>query len=163
MSSSDTQTLKGDSPNLVALTVWPWRERMGSPPAKAPPHSSVREVVIPLLVAAAIAALFYWKHHPGAAAIVASIAGLLALCALVWPAGYKGIQRGFNALGVIAGKILTHLLLVPIFILVFGSVHMLLSLFRSDPLGYRFLPGRTSYWEDRPAVTDPARHLEVPY
>lgn len=163
MNSGDTQAMTGDSPNRVALTVWPWRERMGATPAAKPPHSWATEVVIPTLVGAAIAALLYWKQYPRAAAIVATVTGGLALCSLAWPAGYRGIQRGFKRLGVIAGQIVTHLLLVPCFILIFGSVHLLLSLFRRDPLGYRYMPGRTTYWEDRDAVTDTARHLETPY
>ena len=163
MSTSPTPTLDRGTPDPVVLAVWPWRQRIGKPAAAPAPRISAKMVVIQTLVAAAIAFLFYWKHHFWMATLVASIAGVLALCSLVWPAGYRGVEHAFKVLGVYIGRVLTHVLLVPCFILIFGTAHFFIFLFRRDPLGRHYLPGQPSYWEDRAPVTNAAQHLEVPY
>ena len=155
----------GGTPDPVVLAVWPWRQRMGKPAAAPPPRISVkmRRVSFQALVAAAVASLFYGTHHFGMAALVATIAGALALVSLVWPAGHRAVEHAFQALGMGLGRVLTHVLLVPCFILIFGTAHFFIFLFRRDPLGRHYVPGQASYWENRAPVDSAAQHLEVPY
>jgi hypothetical protein len=97
------------------------------------------------------------------AGIVAATAGLLAVCSLVWLAGYHAVQRGFEFLGAWLARLMTYVLLVPCFILVFAVAHLFLFLLRRDPLGARFVRGGATYWTTRRPVSDHARHLENQY
>lgn len=149
-------------PDAVVLAVWPWRQRAQTA-AGAAARFSAGTVVVQTVVAAVVAFAFFRKNHCVMAGSVAVVAGALALCSVVWPAGYHGVQRAFQLLGLWLGRILTYILLAPCFILVFGVAHMVMFLSRRDPLGNGFARERTTYWETHAPVADPARHMGVPY
>ncbi len=132
----------------AAAAVWRWREPGPGKEAKA--RRLRRQGLVQALVGAAIGGLLaFW--HPTFAKVVWVIAGFTLLAALLSPTGlYAGIARALEALGRGIGRVMTVLLLVPVFVLFFGVYGGLGRRGRRDKLERWFDAGASTYWHRRP-------------
>lgn len=88
----------------------------------------------------------FWSQLIGT--IVLSLSAIILFSALVSPTGlYRGLQGLFATLGNFTGRVLTWLMLVPLFYLFFLPFGLLMRRGRRDALKRYFEPERDSYWE----------------
>jgi hypothetical protein len=120
------------------------------------------------LVQAAVAALFggallvFWSKTIGS--IVLAVASIVGLSALASPLGlYAAIERLFLALGRATGRVLTWVLLVPVFYGFFMPFGQLLRRGRRDRLKRRLEPDAATYWEPHEGPTAASPSLERQY
>ncbi|MGD1155432.1 MAG: hypothetical protein ABSA41_06335 [Terriglobia bacterium] len=116
------------------------------PPIPEPPAASARSGLGPVVVAAICGLLFLWRGHLALAIIVWAAALLLALAFLSPPLRMKILlaMRWF-ADGV--GRIFTVCVLWPFYVMVFGTIHLMLAVARVDVLGLRLDSDKPSYWQ----------------
>lgn len=136
--------------NAVSRSVWPWTE-----PEPEPPAPSRLKLVLMTAVAWAVAALLYFKwHHLVMPLIVVALSSANLAGGLWYRPLHDGIMQGFLLLGRLIGWILTGVLLVPFFYLVFAPVRLILLARGKDPMHRKLHPDRASYWIDRPPSGD---------
>ena len=134
----------------AAAAIWSWQpDEVEVDPDEALGRARRKGAIqglVGLMVAGALA--FFVSQTVGA--IVATIAGIILLCALVSPGGlYAGIDALFLRLAHYVGLATTWLLLVPIFYLFFLPFGALLRRGKRDRLHRFYEPDRESYWTDR--------------
>jgi type IV secretory pathway TrbD component len=112
--------------------------------------------VLPLLAAVVL----FLAGKPLWAGFVATAGLALLLAGLLVPALASAVERATRAVSLAAGVALTHLLLVPMYWLVFGLGHLALALLRKDPLARRFPTAEPTYWRPKRAATRPDRHRQ---
>jgi hypothetical protein len=96
----------------------------------------------------AVAAAFYLFWSKAAAAIASALTALVLVCALASPLGlYALVRRLFDAMGRTAGRVMTWVVMVPIFYLFFLPFGKLLRRGRRDRLHRSFDRGAETYWE----------------
>jgi hypothetical protein len=88
------------------------------------------------------------------AAILTALALTGGTVGLVRPQTLRPIFVGWLVAVSPLGWVVSHLLLALLFYVVFTPVGLCLRLTGRDPLGLRFRPGRTTYWEPRPPVQE---------
>ena len=116
-------------------------------------------VIIGLAIGYSAAALLYLaKGLTAAPLVIFSIATGIALCALFVPTAYRAIHSFFARAGHVVGVGIAYLLLVPLFYLFFTPIRVYRTLAGKDPLRLRADGARASYWEARPADTDPTHY-----
>ena len=87
-----------------------------------------------------------WSQTVGT--IVLCIAGIIFFSAIVSPNGlYRGLQGLFGSLGNFTGRVLTWLMLVPLFYLFFLPFGKLMRRGQRDALKRKLEPESESYWE----------------
>ena len=83
------------------------------------------------------AAAFLALHFKILAVVVASIAGVTTLASLASPAARRGLERALGAFSRLVGRLLSWLVLAPLFLLGFPLVRALHRLSGHDPLNLR--------------------------
>ena len=140
--------------NRVSGTVWPWSADRDGPPA-SPGMSARKKVLITTPIAYLIAFLIYQftpTHHTIGPIIVVVIATAIAFCGFFIPPAYAAIERFFFAFGAKVAGVMTWILLVPVFYLVFLPARVILSLKRSDPMKRACPTDEATYWTTRPPI-----------
>lgn len=140
--SARMQTLR------VTETVWPWRREATA--SARPPSFRLRgslEAAVMLIVATVMFNCFDRVVPP---VLLLVLATLVLIGAWFVSPLYAGIQRAVLALGVILGRAMAWLLLVPFFYTVFTLGRLGFAFARKDPLQRRYDPARASYWTPRP-------------
>lgn len=150
----------------AAAVVWDWRER-GKRTTGSTGKSAAR-ARLRGLAQAAVAALFgaailvFWSRTIGT--VVLAVASIVCLSALVSPLGlYAAIERLFLWLGHATGRLLTWILLAPVFYGFFVPFGLLLRRGRRDRLQRRLAPDAPTYWEAHAGLTAASSSYEKQY
>jgi hypothetical protein len=118
------------------------------------------QAALAALVGAAI--LSFWSRSIGT--VVLSVATLVGVSALASPLGlYAAIERLFLALGRATGRLLSWVLLVPVFYGFFAPFGRLLRRGRRDRLKRQLEPDAQSYWEPHAGSTAASASFERQY
>ena len=115
------------------------------PPIPEPRAPSAPPVIWSVVVGAACGLVLLARGHRILAIAVWATALLLAL-GLNSPSLRKPILRAAHGLGIVAGHVTTLALLWPFYVLVFGTIHLVLWGARVDLLGLRLDGEQPSYW-----------------
>ncbi len=141
----------------VQETVWNWRDSAGPGKGKSEASSLRRQAVIQAVVMGVIGFVLYqWIGHHLFARIVWGLAGIILVLGLVAPAAYRPIHRFGQWLGRAVGALLTWVLLIPLYYLVFSPGALLLRLQGRDPMHRRMRDRRYTCWipRNRPATPE---------
>ncbi len=123
---------------------WRWIED------ERPAGDPRRRVLIQVLVMALIGLLLdRWLGHRIAAIVVWSLAGLVLVLGFAAPKAFGAVERFMQAFGRIVGAVLTWVLLVPVFVLIFAPAGVILRLRGKDPMHRRMRDASLSYWIPR--------------
>lgn len=134
----------------VMETVWPWRK---TPEGRPVEKTALRASIQAGILAAVGAGLFFGLHHRGMAGVVWGMGALVGISGFLAPRVFKAIERFGQRLGQGAGIILTHLLLVPFYFLVFVPAHAVLALRGKDPMKRQFpCPDETCWTPKKPSA-----------
>jgi hypothetical protein len=142
--------------------VWDWRgERRAREAAAATRSVRLRGVIAGAVGLVAGTLLFlFWSRILGIVAL--SIGGVTALSALVSPNGiHRQLNRAVGLMAFLVGTILTWLILVPVFYLVFFPFGLIARRGSRDPLERRRDPAAKTYWRTR--TETPAERYERLY
>lgn len=150
----------------AAAVVWDWQGKAtrsassaGGSAARARRKGLVQAAVSALLGATLFA---FWSQAIGT--VVLTIASIVGLSALVSPLGlYAAIERLLLWLGHATGRLLTWLLLAPVFYGFFVPFGLLLRRGRRDRLKRRLDPDAPSYWEAHAGLTAASSSYEKQY
>src|SRR5262245_56827726 len=138
--------------------IWDWRgERRAREAAAATRSVRLRGVIAGAVgLTAGTLLVLFWSRLLGIVAL--SIRGVTALSALISPNGiHRYLNRAVGLLTFVVGTVLTWLILVPTFYLVFVPFGLLARRGRRDPLGRRRDPAAKTYWKAR-TETPPERY-----
>jgi hypothetical protein len=124
------------------------------PPIAPPRAAAAVQVIGPVVVGAAIGGLLLLRGHRLLAIAVWIVALLVALSLrshllrrhIVWAA---------HAVGAVAGRVTTLVVLWPFYVVIFGAIRLTLSIASVDVLDLRLQPGQASYWQ--PATPEEQR------
>ena len=142
----------------ASATIWKWRDASGTRTKRA--AKARMGGVIRGAVAALVAGLFFYFERPTMSAVVATIGGLTLILALVSPLGaYATLERAIGWLGEWIGRLLTWILLAPVFYLFFFPFGLLFRRGAHDKLQRTIEPDAETYWHKR----DGARAIDKPY
>ncbi len=134
----------------VQGTVWNWRDSEGQGKEKSEAATLRRQAVIQALVMGVIGfVLFQWIGHHTFARVIWGLAGLILVLGLIAPAAYRPIHRFGQWLGGAVGVLLTWVLLVPLYYLVFTPGALLLRLQGRDPMHRRLRDIKFTCWIPR--------------
>ena len=133
---------------------WGWGDvQVAAAPAPAPRQIRIRGAV-QFLVGATVATLFYLFGPTGIAYAVYAFASLILISALFSPTGlYAGFDRLFHWTGLAVGRVLTWMLMVPLFYGVFLPFGLLFRRGARDRLRRRMQPDAATYWEPHQGST----------
>ena len=134
----------------AAAAIWDWRGERAPAPL-APSTARLRlEGLVRSLVGAAIGTAVFFLWHRNVAYVVWASAALTLLAAMASPTGaYAALGRGLAAFGRAVGRVLTVVLLTPVFLLFFLPFRLLLRGGRRDRLERWFDRELPSYWKRR--------------
>jgi hypothetical protein len=142
----------------AAAAIWDWRGEQVHGPAQ-PSMSSVRiKAIVQSLVGFTVGSLifFFWSRTVGSIAL--GIASVILFSGLVSPRGlYAGIQSLFEATGNVLGRIMTWVVMVPLFYLFFVPFGRIMRRGRRDQLKCFYEPDASSYWEPHKTLTAESR------
>jgi len=124
------------------------------PPIPAPPEASSRPPLWPLGLGAACGLLLLLRGHRMLAIAAWAVASTLTLACMLPPLR-SGVRWVADWLARCVGHVTAMCLLWPFYVLVLGSIHLLLSLTSTDILRLRWEPDKPSYW--LPAAPEPKR------
>ncbi len=103
-----------------------------------------------------VASLMFFKwNHLAPALFLVGLATLVLVGAWFVPPLFAGIQRAVLQLGLLLGRAMAWLLLVPFFYVIFTLGRLGFAVAGKDPLQRRFDPARDSYWTPRPPSRGP--------
>jgi hypothetical protein len=147
----------------AAAVVWDWRNRATGSTGPGAARMRVQGLVQAAVAASFGGALFlFWSQTIGS--IVLAVASIVGLSALASPLGlYAAIERLFLALGRATGRLLTWILLVPVFYAFFVPFGQLLRRGRRDRLKRQLEPDAGTYWEPHDGPTAASSSLERQY
>ena len=148
--------------SAAAAAIWSWRSE--DAPAARPVASPRRLLLLRALVAYGIGLVVFglWSRVIGGT--VLGLATLVLLAGLLSPRGAgAALDRLFRATGLFVRRILTWLLLVPIFYLILFPFGLLLRRGRRDRLQRRLEPDSDSYWQPLSGPTGSSSSLERQY
>jgi len=143
----------GYKQNRVSQAVWRWQAEasVASEPARMNPRV---KVLITTPIALLIAFCFYKiGGHTVGPSIVVAIALVICFCGLFVPAAFEKIDRFLSRFGVWVAKIVSWILLMPVFYLIFAPAHLLLALRKRDPMHRECPSQKKTYWTSRPPIT----------
>ena len=134
----------------VVNTVWNWRETAGRSVQSHERTDLRRAALIQTAVMAAVGCVlaFWWGHHI-AAYVVWSLAAIVLALGLAAPGTYRHIHRFGQWLGRAVGGLLLHLLMTPMYFLVFFPASLILRLTGRDPLSLKKRDMRHTCWIPR--------------
>jgi hypothetical protein len=140
-------TRRAGAPQASAA-IWRWRAAE-APAASGAPAPRVRlRGSLQAAAGAAVGLAFWWFGSTTVAAIAFALAGLVLISALASPAGlYAMLQRFFDASGRVLGRVMSWIVMVPIFYLFFVPFGTLLRRGRRDRLHRTFDAQAATYWE----------------
>jgi len=136
--------------SCVSRVVWPWTAQIEPPP---PPPSCHRRAIIQAAVMTVMAALLSLKYRH-AAITVSCVAAFVILSGCFAPKLFRAVERGFQAFGRLVGLVLTWVLLVPFFVLVFVPGRLVLLVRGKDPLDRAFPAAGQTGWQPHQAGKD---------
>lgn len=136
----------------ASATIW----RSPAPPDARPVR---RRAVVRWLIACCIGALLFAFAHTWLAVIAWAVSTAVLALALLSPHhGHAALERGLGALTGAVGRVLTWILLAPLFYLVLTPFGLLRRRGTRDTLTRRFEPERESYWTRREPESEPLEH-----
>ncbi len=100
----------------------------------------------------AVGAFFLYRHRPVAAVILFGIGALLLVSGLFIPVLFFRIERIGQAVGRVVGLVLTWIILLPMFYLVFVPGRLILMIRGIDPMCRKFPTDAPTYWVPRKPV-----------
>jgi len=131
----------------AARVVW---ERSRSGPRRPTNPYSRASAVPGALIGAAAGGILWWLDHGLMAQVVWGITGFLVLTALVSPHGiYAAIRRALDRFGYLVGRVLSWVLLMPLFYLFFFPFGLLARRGHRDAMKRWTEPEAPTYWTDR--------------
>lgn len=131
----------------VQETVWNWRN---PGPEGGGSVNLRRQAVIQAAVMAVIGLLLHqWIGHQTFGLVIWALAAVVLILGLAAPKAYRPIHRFGQFLGKAVGGLLTWLLLVPLFFLVFFPGAIVLKLTGRDPMSLRRKDDRYTCWIPR--------------
>jgi hypothetical protein len=135
----------------ASSVAWSWRDRAAGEAAARVREAAAnrRKGLIGGAIGLTVAALIYFVFdRPVAAAVVASIAVVIALLALASPLGlYKGLTRALDRFAHAVGSALTWVLMPILFYLVFLPIGLLLRARGKLAISKSADPRMPSYWK----------------
>jgi hypothetical protein len=150
---------RSGSPEASAV-IWRWRDAGATAAAQASPgrlRGSLQALAGSVF---GLACFLFWSRT--VAYLAFGMAALVLFAALLSPGGlYAGIQRLFEKTGRAIGRLMTYLLMTPLFYLFFLPFGKLLRRGRRDRLRRYFDTDAESYWEPHAPV--PTSSLERQY
>ena len=109
-----------------------------------------------IAIPAALGAVFFWRGRLPAAVALWAVAAVLLLASLFVPALHAKIDRLGRAFGRLVATVLTWVLLVPMFVLVFVPGRLVLKLGGVDPMTRKCPSAEPTYWVPRKPVSGDA-------
>ncbi len=104
-----------------------------------------------------------WRHGwtlTTAAQILLGLGGLLVVLGTVVPHALRGVYRGWMALALVLGYVMTRVLLSVVFLAVVTPIGLLMRLFGHDPMRRTPDASAPTYWIPRDGQPPSPRHLE---
>ena len=135
----------------VMETVWPWEKIKEGQPADRP---GLRALLQAAILAAVGAGLFFGLHHKAMAGVAWGMGALVCISGLWIPRLFLAIEGLGRRLGQGVGVLLTYLLLVPFYFLVFAPAHAVLALRGKDPMNRRFPSPDESCWTPKRPIAN---------
>jgi hypothetical protein len=145
----------------ASAVIWRWRaEQLESEAGPSAASQRVRGTLQALAGAAfGLASLYFWSRTVAIVAFAA--AGVVLFCALVSPNGlYALLHRLFEATGRVVGRLMTWIVMVPIFYLFFLPFGKLLRRGRRDRLHRYFEREAETYWEPHMVMQTSSRERQ---
>ena len=161
MQNTRERTLRLRGRPEASASIWNWQaEQVDARTEQTEPGVRLRGGLQALAGAAfGVLAFLFWSRTVGSVAL--GLAALILFSSLISPGGlYASIQRIFEATGRAVGRVLTWVLMVPIFYLFFLPFGLLLRRGRRDRLRRYFEPEASSYWEPHDSVTAASRERQ---
>jgi membrane-bound metal-dependent hydrolase YbcI (DUF457 family) len=127
--------------------------------------AAARNMRIPiqiLIMALAGVVVYFLFGHRIIAGVIWFLACLLTFGFVFSPRVVQGFDRFGAWLAHFVGTALTYMLLVPMFYIVFTFGRVVISVLGRDPMQRKWLPGASTYWDDRPEPAD-ASHFKRQY
>lgn len=136
----------------TTASKWHW-EACPEPEKVPDTDRSIGAGIIQAVVMAAVgAALYFLMGHHLAGMLVWGLT-LLWLTGLFWlPKVRHGFERVGAWLGRVVGGIITWILLVPMYLTVFGLGRLMLNLRGRDPMRRKIDSGAKTYWDARAEI-----------
>ena len=148
----------------AAAAIWDWRGPAGSEGVPGGAGSARLRGALRAAVVAAAGLALLLLGFPTPARLVFGVAALVLLAALLSPTGlYFGLERLFAALGRATGRVLTWVLMTPLFYLFFLPFGLLFRRGRRDRLRRFVDPSATTYWEPHDGPTAASGSQERQY
>ncbi|MCH9650243.1 MAG: hypothetical protein K0U98_18540 [Deltaproteobacteria bacterium] len=117
-----------------------------------------RQGMLQGIIGAAIGVLIFLFWHRNMAFVVWTLSSLTVLTAILSPQGlYRRLLKAIEALGHVIGRVLTVVLLVPLYLLFFTPFGGLLRRGRRDRMKRWYEADAQTYWQPRDA---PSKGLE---
>lgn len=153
-------TPKAGSPEASAA-IWRWRVAE-SPPESGPRPSRLRvQGTLQAAVGAGFGLLCFLFWSRTIAIVAFSMAGTLLLAALLSPTGlYALLRRLLDATGRGVGRVMTWIVMVPIFYGLFLPFGKLMRRGRRDRLKRYFDAEASSYWEPHQVMATSTRERQ---
>ena len=133
----------------------------GRSPDRSPPSAAsvALRATLQAVILIALSGFLWWKlNKPVPAMILAAAASVNLICGWFIPTWFRAIDKTVQAGARLIGTAMTWLLLVPFFYLFFGIARLGLAIRGKDPMSRKWDKTKSSYWVDRPPVTDPAHY-----
>jgi len=133
----------------VYSVVWPWRE--GETEERSSLASRLRRAAVLQGIVGALIGTGIYHYFSTTVGIVAwSLAGLLTLIGLASPTGlYQKLKSALDGFGVLVGRVVSWVLLVPVYWLFFTPFHFLFRRGRKDSMTRWLDPDASTYWVTR--------------
>lgn len=146
MTSADDKTASADLEAAGAEAAWP-RNSSKAPDPREAAKKLRRRGLVQTAIGLAIGALVWFFWHRSLAPVIWTLASLNGLAAVFSPTGvYAAISRGLEALGRGIGRVLTVLLLTPVYWLFFAPFGFLFRRGKRDSLARWSDPEAETYW-----------------
>lgn len=140
----------------VQETVWNWRDKSGQNAGTSEAAGLRRQAVIQAVVMGVIGfILLKWIGHPTFAKVVWGLAGVVLVLGLAAPRAYRPIHGFGQWLGRAIGALLTYVLLVPLYFLVFTPAALILRLQGRDPMQRQPRDRQYTCWVRRDRAATP--------
>jgi hypothetical protein len=132
----------------VQDVVWNWKDTSNNQQTdQNTPAVLRRQAIIQALVMGAVGFVIYqWIGHAVFAKVIWGLAGLVLVLGLLIPAAYRPIHNFGQWLGKMIGLILTNVLLVPLYFLVFFPGALILKIQGRDPMHRKPRDSKYTFW-----------------
>lgn len=139
--------------------AWPTASATPAPRAGDATAAARRSGVLRGAVGLLAGGIFFAFGHATLAAVAGGIGGLTVVLALASPLGaYAAVDRLFGAFGALTGRVVTVLVMLPIFGLFFVPFGLLFRRGARDPMLRSIESATPSYWRTRDDALGGDRH-----